>query len=63
VFDNVLPALQLAEISASAGVERFIFASSGGTEYGSQLQRWIRMRDLPNYPASTGCETPVAGGY
>jgi hypothetical protein len=20
------------------------------------------MRDLPNYPASTGCETPVAGG-
>ncbi|MEG9500441.1 MAG: NAD-dependent epimerase/dehydratase family protein [Methylorubrum extorquens] len=42
VFDNVLPALQLAEISASAGVERFIFASSGGTVYGAGSEYPVR---------------------
>jgi UDP-glucose 4-epimerase len=49
---NVLPTLELLDICASAGVERFFFASSGGTVYGRTLSDQPSCEGSPTRPIS-----------
>ncbi|MFS2124016.1 NAD-dependent epimerase/dehydratase family protein [Pseudomonas sp. Pseusp97] len=49
---NVLPAIQLMEECLHAGVEKFIFVSSGGTVYGNSLEHRPIRECSPTSPIS-----------